>query len=317
MPNSSRLLFTAIVAGAILSPAVSRALISQVWVSGHGTDAANCGATTSPCRSFQYAQDHVLLAGGEIDVLDPADYGPVTITKAISIVNDGVGAATIVQSAAGMNAITINAGAGNSIHLRGLSLNGLGIAANGVALSSAMQVDLVNCVVRRFMSHGVDLEPITALNFTITNVIASENANAGVNLHPSASLVGSINGLNASYNVNGVQLAGDVAASSANIFVSVVKSVATNNNNGFAAFSASGHPNAKMAVSDSAASGNGAALYAGVGGQIAVARSNLVGNGDGAYSGAPGSIATLGDNNVIFNGANLSGPGGATPYPQK
>jgi hypothetical protein len=248
---------------------------------------------------------------------NPADFGPVTITKAISIVNDGVGAATIVHNAAGMNAVTINAGAGDAIHLRGLSLYGLGLAANGVALSSAMQVDLVNCVVRRFMSHGIDLEPTTPLNFTITNVIASENANAGVNLHPSASLVGSINGLSASYNVNGVQLAGDVPANSANIFVSVVKSVATNNNNGFAAFSASGRPGVRMAVSDSTASGNGAAVYAGAGGQIAVARSNLVGNGDGAYSGASGGIATLGDNNLMFNGANLSGPGGATPYPQK
>jgi hypothetical protein len=34
-------------------------------------------------------------AGGEIDVLDPAGDGQVTITKAISIVNDGVGIAAI------------------------------------------------------------------------------------------------------------------------------------------------------------------------------------------------------------------------------
>jgi hypothetical protein len=50
-------------------------------------------------------------------VLDPPGYGTVTITKAISIVNDGVGVAAIGTSSG--NAITINAGANDSVHLRG------------------------------------------------------------------------------------------------------------------------------------------------------------------------------------------------------
>jgi hypothetical protein len=62
--------------------------------------------------------------GGEIDVLDPAGYGAVTIAKAISIVNDGVGVAAI--GAATGNGVTIKAGAGDSVHLRGLTIDGLG-----------------------------------------------------------------------------------------------------------------------------------------------------------------------------------------------
>src|SRR5471030_2520790 len=86
---------------------------NRVWVSGHGDDQPSCGPPTSPCRSLQYALEHV-NAGGEIDVLDPAGYGAVSISKAISIVNDGVGTAG-VQATSGGIAININASAGDSI----------------------------------------------------------------------------------------------------------------------------------------------------------------------------------------------------------
>src|SRR5580692_10663600 len=94
---------------------------NRVWVSGHGVDQAGCGAPTAPCRSLQYVHDNIVGAGGEIDILDPAGYGAVTITKAISIVNDGVGTAG-VQSSSG-NGITINAGPADAIYLRGLTID--------------------------------------------------------------------------------------------------------------------------------------------------------------------------------------------------
>src|SRR5471032_915995 len=81
---------------------------NRAWVSGHGVDQVGCGAPTAPCRSLQYAHDNIVAPGGEIDILDPAGYGAVTITKAISIVNDGVGTAG-VQASQG-EAINIQAG---------------------------------------------------------------------------------------------------------------------------------------------------------------------------------------------------------------
>ena len=92
---------------ALVAAAPAHALINRAWVSGHGIDTAACGAPTSPCRSLQYVHDNIIAAGGEIDVLDPAGYGSVTITKSLSIVNDGVGTAG-VQATAG-DAIAINA----------------------------------------------------------------------------------------------------------------------------------------------------------------------------------------------------------------
>ena len=55
----------------------------RVFVSATGSDGNPC-SFASPCRTFQHAHD-VASANGEIDVLDPAGYGAVTITKAISI----------------------------------------------------------------------------------------------------------------------------------------------------------------------------------------------------------------------------------------
>src|SRR5471032_219602 len=87
----------------------------RAWVSGHGADAPGCGAPTAPCRSLQYTHDNIVAAGGEIDILDPAGYGAINITKAISIVNDGVGTAGVQQPIAGAAAIRINAGAGDAV----------------------------------------------------------------------------------------------------------------------------------------------------------------------------------------------------------
>jgi hypothetical protein len=54
-----------------------------------GNDANDCNRLM-PCRTFQVAHN-ATLANGEITVLDPGGYGAATITKSISIVNDGVG----------------------------------------------------------------------------------------------------------------------------------------------------------------------------------------------------------------------------------
>lgn len=76
----------AFLAGSALSMAVAgsaHALNARTWISGKGTDQVSCGPVSNPCRTLQYAHDNT-SAGGEIDVLDPAGYGSVTITKAKS-----------------------------------------------------------------------------------------------------------------------------------------------------------------------------------------------------------------------------------------
>src|SRR4029453_10726274 len=59
----------------------------RTYVSGLGDDSGPC-TETAPCRTFQTAGG-LTLAGGEIFVLDSANYGPVTIDKALTIMSDG------------------------------------------------------------------------------------------------------------------------------------------------------------------------------------------------------------------------------------
>src|SRR5215472_11211393 len=75
----------------VTGPAWSQA--NRTFVSGFGSDSNPC-SLAAPCRSFAGAVAQT-NAGGEIAVLDTAGYGTVTITKAISIVNEEGGEAGI------------------------------------------------------------------------------------------------------------------------------------------------------------------------------------------------------------------------------
>src|SRR5262249_41797027 len=98
----------------------AHAQASRTWVSGVGDDANPC-SRTAPCKTFAGAISKT-AAGGEISVLDPGGFGAVTITKSISITNDGAGEAGILAS--GTSGITINAGANDIINLRGIVIDG-------------------------------------------------------------------------------------------------------------------------------------------------------------------------------------------------
>src|ERR1041385_1547671 len=105
--------------------------IIRTYVSGAGKDINPCTAT-APCLTFQRALG-LTIAGGEIFVLDSANYGPVTINKAVSITSEGAVAGVLATSGA---AITINAGANDTVNLRGLDLDGGFSGSNGIQFTS-------------------------------------------------------------------------------------------------------------------------------------------------------------------------------------
>ncbi|HWF67880.1 MAG TPA: hypothetical protein VN670_11270, partial [Acidobacteriaceae bacterium] len=90
----------------LLMTSLATAQASRTWVSGVGDDANPC-SRTAPCKTFAGAISKT-AAGGEIDALDPAGYGAVTITKAITIDGGGGQVASILVS--GTNGVVIQAG---------------------------------------------------------------------------------------------------------------------------------------------------------------------------------------------------------------
>src|ERR1700693_1663297 len=82
----------------------------RAFVSSSGSDAntaMGCGLATS-CRSFASAQT-VVSDGGEIVALDAAGYGPITVTKNVTITaNPGFYAGIAVASGSGVMIATAN-----------------------------------------------------------------------------------------------------------------------------------------------------------------------------------------------------------------
>src|SRR5262245_56090079 len=107
----------------LIPDAARRNAARRLFVS-QGAYAHAC-TSAFPCRTFQHAHD-VVAPGGEIDVLDPAGYGLVTISKSISILGHGFAGI----AAPGGTAVTVNAGASDRINLRGLLIDGVGTGTN-------------------------------------------------------------------------------------------------------------------------------------------------------------------------------------------
>ena len=93
-------------------PATPRRLggrAAHVRVGGQATTPTAC-SLTAPCRGFAAALVQT-NPGGEIVVLDSAGYGPVTITKAVSIVVPPGIYAGVSVTVAGTDGIVVSAGA--------------------------------------------------------------------------------------------------------------------------------------------------------------------------------------------------------------
>jgi hypothetical protein len=139
---------------ALLLPAPAQAQATRTWVSGVGDDANPC-SRTAPCKTFAGAISKT-AAGGEISVLDPGGYGAVTITKAISITNDGGGEAGILV--AGANGIIVSAGTNDVVNLRGLIIDGAGTGLNGIRFLSGVALNIQNCWIKNFAGTGTGIQ---------------------------------------------------------------------------------------------------------------------------------------------------------------
>src|SRR5580704_1562946 len=116
-----------------LPAASARAQAARTFVSAAGSDSNNCANVATPCRHFAAAYA-ATAANGEIYVLDPANYGSLTITGPVSI--EGHGWASIAP-VSGNAAITINANSGDKINIIGVVLDGTAIATSpGIQFNS-------------------------------------------------------------------------------------------------------------------------------------------------------------------------------------
>src|SRR5512147_662560 len=163
-----------------------QAQLSRTFVlAAIGNDANNCDRPT-PCRTFQAAHNKT-NSDGEITVLDPGGYGGLTITKSISIVNDGVGEASILVSG-GTTGITINGGSSAYVNLRGITIQGIGFGGGaGLRFNSGFSLTMENCVVRNHTGGGIEFAPNASSNLSLSDTLVADNGGDGINVFPSGS----------------------------------------------------------------------------------------------------------------------------------
>lgn len=166
------------VATIVLGTGIVNAQASRTWVSGVGDDANPC-SRTAPCKTFAGAISKT-AAGGEIDALDPAGYGAVTITKAITI--DGGGGQVASVLVAGTNGIVVQAGPSDVVILRNLRINGIGTGINGIRFLSGKDLNVENCYIFGFTTNGVDvaLNQATAASVHVLNSVIKNVGGVGI-----------------------------------------------------------------------------------------------------------------------------------------
>jgi hypothetical protein len=291
----------------------SSASAQRVFVAAQGSDANPC-TFAAPCRTFQHAHD-VVAAGGEIDVLDPAGYGALTITKPISIQGHGFSGISV---ASGFNGITIGtSSATDAVSLNGLIIEGSGVGLTGIAVSSGKSLAIENCIIRNMTASGVLYTAnagATPLSLSVSNSYFSDNGGSGINLAPQGS--GTVTAAierSAFYGNAGVGLAVSGAQGTGVVRVAATDDVAANGGTGFSVVSLAGHSTTSLALTRVAAAGNGTGLFAnGPNTEMRVAQSTVTANASGYSIVFSGVILSYGDNYIDANGSNTGSLGSAT-----
>ena len=181
---------------ALASMAQAQAQATRTWVSGVGDDANPC-SRTAPCKTFAGAISKT-ATGGEIDALDSAGFGAVTITKSITI--DGARGFIGGILSAGTTGIIVNAPSTAIVVVRNLSINGAGTGIFGIRVLAVGTMSVENCVISNMTSHGIQMNMTngTSSNLFVKDTIirtGNTTTSRGINIEPvsgSAGVIGVI-----------------------------------------------------------------------------------------------------------------------------
>jgi hypothetical protein len=317
------IVFAAALALAATLPAMSaQAGAPRTFVSAAGTDNSAC-SFAAPCRHFQAAVD-VTSAGGEVDALDPAGYGPITINHAVTI--EGQGWSYIAPPAGGNGiTITIPGGSGNVV-IHGVSINGAGISGgtNGIVFTSGSGLTVTDCVLQNFTNTGVDetsgdgilLQPSagTPVIF-IANTILANNGFVGFFYWPpggstaAASVtIDRVVAINNGVNAGGDGITLNIGNGGAATTFAITNVTANNNDGGISVATAS-TPLTGTIDNSTASNNHTDGIFASGAAKVTLSRLTLAGNGQGGITNLTTSntVYSFGNNQVGLNHTDISG----------
>ncbi len=285
MTRFAKLLLVAAIGVPLIPVSSFAAPQARTYVSAQGSDANPC-LVTSPCRTFQAALA-LTNAGGEIFVLNSANYGAVTISKAVTITSEGAVAGVLATTGVG---ITISAGASDVINLRGLDIDGGKTGATGIQFNSGSALNIQRSVIRGFNGSGINFAPTGASSLFVSDTMVSNNQGNGILVSGGAAAVkAALTRITATGNGVGV------FASGASVTMTVADAVASNNSYGIGANAAA------VMMRNSAVSSNAVGIAADQNAIVRVGQSTVTANTTGWQASNGGQTQSYGNNNVSGN----------------
>jgi hypothetical protein len=306
------LMCAALFAGIMLLSSPAAAQATRTWVSGVGDDVNPC-SRTAPCKTFAGAISKT-APGGEINCLDPAGFGTLTITKSITVDCTGTFGSVLASSTTGF---IVNAAATDVIVLRGLSINGApptSPGVNGIRVLAAGRVLVENVSIVAFGSSapngfGILINPNTGnVQVSVVNSTISGNANGGISVNPAGAVPATLVVRNTKFIGNGgaaigLTTAGGGTALSATVSDSLLAGNSIANSSGVIAKATTG--TATILVTSSEVSGNTSfgVNSNGAGAVVRVSASSITTNGTGVNTANSGQAISYG-NNVLAGNTN-------------
>jgi hypothetical protein len=292
----SQLMLLAFFAGA------SQAQVQRTFVSGLGSDNNPC-TRSAPCRTFGQAITGT-SAGGEVYVLDTAGYGPFVVTKSITInAPQGVIAGISVFSGDG---IDVNAGANDTVILRGLTVNNQG-GSSGIVFNTGGTLHIEGCVANGF-TRGDGIAILSPGNIVVKDTIARGNL-SGLRVQPSSSgtALVAMDGLHLDCNTIGFTAVVDQAGEG--VSAAIRNSSISGNSSGMGVQSRQSGATAFLDIESCMVTNNEIGLVADVnfGGSAALSISNCTISHNSFSSffvngGADAAIFSRGNNTILGNG---------------
>jgi hypothetical protein len=278
----------------LICSSLAQAQATRTWVSGVGNDADPC-SRTAPCKTFAGALTKT-AAGGEIDALDPAGYGAVTIGKAITI-DGGTGSGWASILAASSNGVIVNAGSNDKVILRHLSINGVNQTTtpgiNGIRYLAGKQLNVEQCVIFGFNTHGIDFAVGAGRNLYVKDSDFTNITGTAISITAPASgfHVANIDNVHLEANGSGVVIASNCFATVSN------SSIFQNSTNGLSA--AAG---ATINVESVVIAHNGTGVNSIAGSAFRLSNATIYNNATGINAG--GSVRGFFNNKVFGNGVD-------------
>jgi len=264
---------------------------TRTWVSAVGDDSFPC-SRTAPCQTFAAALANT-AAGGEISVLDPGDFGPVTITQALTISGDGTLAGITVTT--GNNGINVQAGATDVVVLRNISLANDG-GTHGIRFVSGRQLIIDRCAIVGMGQSGVEVDLTADASLTVMNTSITGGVN-GIRINSTGRLDAQINDVDIRRSGNGINVQSGL--------VSIRNSLIVHNTN-VGVLTQAG----KVAIENTKINGNDVAVQV-LGGFARLSNSSF-------YNNQNGLVCTGGPITSAYNnrkGGNVGGSLPACPEP--